>query len=198
MSSEVKAGLVAAPQPRLLIISAPSGAGKTTLCERLIKEHPRITLSISTTTRSQRPYETEGTHYHFVSAEAFQKKIDRGDFAEWAEVHGKRYGTDRSVIDACLKSGKHVLFDIDVQGAMNLKKQYGNRTVLVFIEPPSMEILEDRLRKRKSDGSQSIETRLRNAYNELQWSRKFDYQIVNDDLERAYSQLRAIVERECL
>ncbi len=198
MLNEEKAGLVTAPQPRLLIVSAPSGAGKTTLCERLIQENPRIALSISTTTRPQRPYETEGKHYHFVTPQAFQEKIDRGDFAEWADVHGKRYGTDRSVIDSCLKSGKHILFDIDVQGAMNLKKQYANRTVLVFIEPPSMEVLEARLRNRKSEGSQSIETRLRNAYNELQWSTKFDYRIVNDELESAYSQLRAIVERECL
>lgn len=145
-----------------------------------------------------RPYEKPGVHYHFVSAEEFQNKIDAGQFAEWAEVHGRRYGTDRQVIESFLSAGKHVLFDIDVQGAMNLKQQYGTRTVLVFIEPPSLEILEERLRNRKGDSSQSIETRLGNAYNELQWSRKFDYQIVNDDLERAYRQLREIVERECL
>ncbi len=185
-------------KPRLLIVSAPSGAGKTTLCERLIAEFPQVCLSISTTTRPIRHYEKHGVHYHFVSPEEFQKKIDKGDFAEWAEVHGKRYGTDRKVIDDCLKAGMNVLFDIDVQGAMNLKKQYGNRTVLIFIEPPSLQELETRLRNRKGDSSTSIETRLRNAYNELQWSRKFDYQIVNDDLERAYRQLREIVERECL
>lgn len=186
------------PKPRLLIVSAPSGAGKTTLCERLIAEFPQVCLSISTTTRPIRHYEKEGVHYHFVTPEEFQKKVDKGDFAEWAEVHGKRYGTDRKVIDDCLKAGMNVLFDIDVQGAMNLKQQYGNRTVLIFIEPPSLQELETRLRNRKGDSSTSIETRLRNAYNELQWSRKFDYQIVNDDLERAYRQLREIVERECL
>ncbi|MBY0369617.1 guanylate kinase [bacterium] len=187
-----------APQPRLLIIAAPSGAGKTTLCERLVRENPKIQLSISTTTRAQRPYEQPGVHYHFVSPEAFQKKIDAGDFAEWAEVHGRRYGTDRKVIDQALTAGKHVLFDIDVQGAMNLRKLYGNRTVLVFINPPSLEILEERLRNRKGDSAASIETRLRNAYNELAWKDKFDHQIVNDDLERAYSDLLRIVKKECL
>ena len=110
--------------PRLIIISAPSGAGKTTLCDMLIKEFPQISLSISTTTRPKRPNEQEGTHYHFVTAEEFQKKIDHGDFAEWAEVHGNRYGTSKTTIEAALKQGKNVLFDIDVQGAMNLKKQF--------------------------------------------------------------------------
>ncbi len=188
----------AALQPRLIIVSAPSGAGKTTLCERLIKDFPRIALSISTTTRSIRPYEKPGVHYHFVTPEQFARKIEAGEFAEWAEVHGRRYGTDRQVVESLLQSGKHVLFDIDVQGAMSLKKQYGNRTILVFIEPPSLQVLEERLRNRKGDSSQSIETRLANAYSELEWSRKFDYQIVNDDLEKAYRQLREIVERECL
>ncbi len=183
---------------RLIIIAAPSGAGKTTLCERLVQEFPQIQLSISTTTRPIRPYETEGVHYHFVDNAVFDRKIQKGDFAEWAKVHGNRYGSDKKVIEKALESGKHVLFDIDVQGAMNLRAQYPNRTLLVFIEPPSLEILEERLRNRKGDSPQSIETRLKNAYNELQWSRKFDYQIVNDDLEKAYRRLREIVESECL
>lgn len=187
-----------APQPRLVIIAAPSGAGKTTLCERLVRENTKVCLSVSTTTRPRRPYETHGTHYHFVTPEQFQEKIDAGDFAEWAEVHGRRYGTDRKVIEKALADGKHVLFDIDVQGAMNLRKLYGNRTVLVFINPPSLEILEERLRNRKGDSAESIETRLRNAYNELRWRDKFDYQIVNDDLERAYAELQALIKKECL
>jgi guanylate kinase len=186
-----------APQPRLVVISAPSGAGKTTLCERLMRDKTALQLSTSTTTRGIRPGETNGVHYHFVDHAQFQQKIDRGDFVEWAEVHGNRYGTDRQVIDQALAIGKHVVFAIDVQGAMNLRKAYGNRTLLIFIEPPSLEILEERLRNRR-EAAQSIETRLRNAYDELKWSRKFDYQIVNDDLERAYRQLREIVERECL
>lgn len=180
-----------------MIVSAPSGAGKTTLCERVIKENPKVVLSVSTTTRPMRPYETEGVHYHFVERPLFEQKVARGDFAEWAEVHGKFYGSDRSVIDRALSDGKHLLFDIDVQGALNLRKLYGKRTLLIFIEPPSFETLAGRLRARKSDAPEVIETRLRNAYDELQWSRNFDYQIVNDNLENAYRELCAILEREC-
>lgn len=187
------------PKPRLIVVSAPSGAGKTTLCERLIAEFKeKIVLSISTTTRAIRPYEKEGTHYFFVSREEFQKRIDRGEFAEWAHVHKNLYGTARSTIDSNLKQGKHVLFDIDVQGAMNLRAQYGKRVLLVFIHPPSLEVLKERLTKRQDGTSTSIETRLQNAYNELEWSPKFDHQIVNDQLERAYGELKGIVQRECL
>ncbi len=160
-------------------------------------DKPQFKLSVSTTTRAIRPGEENEKHYYFVSQNQFQEKIDRGDFVEWAEVHGNRYGTDRLVIDRALAKGKHVVFAIDVQGAMSLQKEYSNRTLLIFIEPPSLEILEERLRNRQ-EGAQSIETRLRNAYDELKWSPKFDYRIVNDDLERAYRQLREIVERECL
>jgi guanylate kinase len=187
------------PKPRLIVISAPSGAGKTTLCERLMAEFgDRITLSISTTTRAIRPYEQEGVHYFFVTPEEFRAKIDRGEFAEWAEVHKNLYGTARKTIENCLTAGKHVLFDIDVQGAMSLRSQYGERVLLIFIHPPSLEVLQERLSKRKDGSSTSIETRLRNAYNELEWSRKFDHQITNDDLERAYRELKEIVKRECL
>lgn len=183
--------------PRLIVLSAPSGAGKSTLCERLIKQFPKIALSISTTTRKRREYEKNGVHYHFVSPEDFEKKIQKGDFAEWAEVHGNRYGTAVSTIEGFLDQGRHVLFDIDVQGAMNLKKRYGERTLLIFILPPSMEELKTRLTKR-NETSQSIETRLKNAYNEVRWSAKFDHQITNDDLERAYEELKQIIQKECL
>lgn len=184
-------------QPRLVVLAAPSGAGKTTLCEMLLKEFPKFTLSISTTTRGKRPNEEAGTHYHFVTREEFQKKIDLGDFAEWAEVHGNRYGTSKSVIDAALKQGKHLLFDIDVQGAMSLQKHYGNRVLLIFIHPPSMAILEKRLRDRKGDSPEAIEKRLQNAYNEVAWSQKFQYQLTNDDLPKTYSELKKIIEKEC-
>lgn len=184
-------------QPRLVVIAAPSGTGKTTLCEMLLKEFPNFTLSISTTTRSQRPNEKAGTHYHFVTREEFQKKIERGDFAEHAEVHGNLYGTSKKVVEEAIQSGKHLLFDIDVQGAMSLLKHYGNRVLLVFIHPPSMQILEQRLRDRKGDSLQAIEKRLQNAYNEVAWSPKFQYQITNDDLRRAYQELKQIIQKEC-
>ena len=187
----------AAVQPRLIIVSAPSGAGKTTLCEKLIKDFPSIRLSISTTTRERRHYETEGVHYHFVDKSIFESKIAQQEFAEWARVHGNLYGTSKKVIEGFLADGKHVLFDIDVQGAVNLKKLYPDRALMIFIHPPSLQILEERLRGRKSESGTSLETRLQNAYNELAWSQKFDYQITNDNLERAYAQLTSIIRREC-
>lgn len=184
--------------PRLIVLSAPSGAGKSTLCDRLIQEYPSIKLSISTTTRARRDYETDGVHYHFATRPEFEEKAKKGEFAEWAQVHDNLYGTAISTIDNFLKDGKHVLFDIDVQGAMNLKKRYGARTLLIFVHPPSMDELKARLTKRKSESSRSIETRLRNAYDEIRWSGKFDHQITNDDLDRAYAELKQIIQKECL
>ncbi len=179
------------------MVSAPSGGGKTTLCRMLLEQFPNIVRSVSTTTRPPRDGEKNGVNYHFVSKEAFQKKIDAGDFAEWAEVHGNRYGISKSTIDEALKRGKHLLFDIDYQGAMTLRKLYGNRTLLFFILPPDMETLEKRLRERGSDTTQSIETRLQNAYNELGWSEKFDHRLINDELDRTFEELSQIVRKEC-
>jgi guanylate kinase len=187
----------AKPTERLVVVSAPSGAGKTTLCEMLIRDFPNIRLSISTTTRPRRPTEKDGIHYQFVSPEGFQQKIDAGEFAEWAEVHGHSYGTSKRTIENALAAGKNVLFDIDVQGAMNLQKQYGERVLLIFILPPSIAELEQRLRNRKGDSPASIEKRLKNAYNELEWGKKFDYQITNDHLDRAYQELKEILRKEC-
>jgi guanylate kinase len=183
---------------RLIVLSAPSGAGKSTMCQRLVAEFPQIRLSISTTTRPRRPAETDGVHYHFVSPETFEQKIANNEFAEWAEVHGNRYGTAVATIDGFLKQGKHVLFDIDVQGAMNLRKRYGKRTLLVVMLPPSMEELRSRLEGRKSDSPAVIEKRMKNAYSEVEWSQKFDHQITNDHLERAYAELVQILRKECL
>ncbi len=158
----------------------------------------RIGLSISMTTRPQRPYEKDGLHYHFVTEPDFKRRIEKGEFAEWAAVHGNLYGTPKSEIENRLAEGKHVLFPIDVQGASSLKALYPDRILLIFIEPPSLKALEQRLISRQGDTPQSIETRLQNAYNELKWSKSFDYQIINDDLNRAYQELKEIVTRECL
>jgi guanylate kinase len=185
-------------QARLIVLSAPSGGGKTTLARMLLEHHPNVVKSISTTTRPRRPNEIDGVHYHFVTPAEFQKRIDKGEFAEWAEVHGNRYGTSRHTIDDALTKGKHVLFDIDYQGAMSLRKAYGDRTLLIFILPPDMATLEKRLRERASDPSHSIETRLQNAYNELGWSEKFDHRLVNDDLSRTFQELEKIIRKECL
>lgn len=186
-----------APQPRLIIISAPSGAGKTTLCDLLLKDFPTVQQSVSTTTRAQRPHETNGKHYFFIGAKEFEEKKNSGEFAEWAEVHGNLYGTSKKTIDSLLLAGKHVLFAIDVQGALSLKALYPERALLIFIHPPSMEELQKRLIHRKGDSPEAIEKRLKNAYTEVAWSQKFDYQIVNDNLQTAYQQLTAIIQSEC-
>lgn len=184
-------------QPRLIILAAPSAAGKTTLCEKLLRDFSNIQLSISTTTRPIRPMEKDGVHYFFVTPPVFQQKIQSGEFAEYATVHDNLYGTSKRTIEGFLAHGRHVLFDIDVQGAMNLKRQYPEQALLIFVHPPSMEELEKRLRARKGDSPEAIEKRLRNAYSELAWSQKFDYQIVNDDLDRAYQELKEVIQREC-
>lgn len=184
-------------QPRLIIVAAPSAAGKTTLCEMLLRDFPKVQLSISTTTRPIRPKEQDGVHYFFVTPEVFKQKIKNGEFAEFATVHDNLYGTSKKTVESLLSQGRHILFDIDVQGAMNLKSQYPEQALLIFVHPPSMEELEKRLRARKGDSPEAIEKRLRNAYSELAWSQKFDYQIVNDDLDRAYQELKAVIQREC-
>lgn len=181
---------------RLIIISAPSGAGKTTLCNKILQSFPNVTLSISTTTRTQRPGEKEG-QYFFVTREKFQKKIEQGEFAEWAIVHGNYYGTSKAVIEKATQDSKHVLFDIDVQGAMSLKRTFGERTILIFVHPPSLSELKTRLQNRKQDTPESIKTRLKNAQKELKWSPDFDYEIVNDNLENAFQRVKKIIEQEC-
>jgi guanylate kinase len=184
-------------QPRLIIISAPSGAGKTTLCELLRAGFNDVVQSISFTTRPQRPHEEDGKHYFFVSLEDFESKKNKGDFVEWAKVHGNFYGTSKKTVEDLLQRGKHVLFAIDVEGALNLKKVYPDRALLIFVHPPSINILEKRLMKRQGDSSDAIKQRLINAKKEIAQSQLFDYQIVNDQLDHAYSELKKIILQEC-
>ncbi len=195
-SSEFRRGNLS-HSAKLIIVSAPSGAGKTTLCDLLLRDFPQIQLSISATTRPKRPYEKEGVHYHFLTPEEFQKRVKAGAFVEHAVVHGNHYGTLKSTVEDTLKKDQPLLFDIDVQGAMSLKKLYPTQCLLLFILPPSLESLEQRLVGRGSDTGRSIETRLNNAYNELEWSKSFDHQIVNDQLEKAYAQMKEIVIKAC-
>lgn len=185
------------PRPCLIVVSAPSAAGKTTLCGMVLQAFPQIVRSVSVTTRPQRPGEKNGVDYFFVSEDEFRKTQNRGEFAETAFVHNHWYGTLKKTIEQHLGNGKHVMFPIDVQGAMSLQQIYRNRVLLIFVHPPSLEILRKRLLERKED-SLNIETRLQNAYNELEWSRKFDYQILNDDLTSAFEELKKIIQRECL
>jgi guanylate kinase len=174
-----------------LVISAPSGAGKSTLVERLRAEFPHFAYSISCTTRAPRGEEKDGVDYHFLTRDDFVSRREAGHFAEWAEVHGNLYGTPKAPVEEHLAGGRDVLFDIDVQGALQVKGVFP-QGLFVFIQPPSRLELERRLRGRGTDSDEAIAKRLGNALGELRQAGRFDYIIVNDDLDTAADELRAV------
>jgi guanylate kinase len=176
----------------ILIISAPSGAGKTTLCRVLLERFPNMKESISYTTRTPRAGEVHGEDYFFVSREEFQRMVDADAFAEWAEVHGNLYGTALATIEEARKNGVDLVLDIDCQGARRLKEQI-ERCVYVFILPPSMAELRRRLESRSSDAQDVIDRRIERAAAEIREARWYDYIIINDNLEAAFEELAAIV-----
>jgi guanylate kinase len=180
----------------LMIVSSPSGAGKTTLTRRLLDElagPPRtLDFSVSYTTRPQRPGEVEGRDYHFISPAEFERMIERGEFAEHAFVHGNRYGTAQAPVEAALTEGKDVIFDVDWQGGAALAARWPHDSLKVFILPPDLDVLARRLRTRATDAPEVIDRRLRKAIEELGHFHEYQHLIVNDDLERAYAVLRAI------
>jgi guanylate kinase len=180
----------------LMIVSSPSGAGKTTLTRRLLEEFagapPQLVFSVSYTTRPQRPGEVEGRDYHFVTPEQFDHMARRGDFAEHAFVFGNRYGTAQAPVEAALAQGTDVIFDVDWQGGAALAARWPRDSLKVFILPPDLEILASRLQKRATDAPDVIDRRLRKAIEELAHFDEYQHLIVNDDLERAYAVLRAI------
>ena len=176
----------------LIVVSSPSGAGKTTLCHRLIDEFPDIVFSVSYTTRAMRRGEEEGVDYHFVDRAKFEQMVANEEFAEWAEVHGNRYGTTVEAVQQALGGGRHVLFDVDYQGGRQIKAKFETEAVLVFVLPPSLQELERRLRQRATDAPDVIERRLKKAHEELKQYGLYQYLIVNDELPRAYDRLRAI------
>lgn len=180
--------------PILIVISAPSGAGKTTLCSRLLASRSDIRLSVSTTTRAPRGQEQEGREYHFTDRTTFESMIQQGTFAEWARVHDYYYGTSKLTIDRAFQDGYHVLLDIDVQGAESLRKAYGPRCYTVFVSPPDLATLEARLRSRGTDSEEVIQKRMKNARREMEAAPLFDRIIINDDLNRACSELIQAVE----
>jgi guanylate kinase len=182
----------------LLVIASPSGAGKTSMCRRLAAEHEDIDFSVSATTRAPRPGEADGREYHFLSTDAFAAQIEAGAFLEWAHVHGHLYGTPRAPVMSSLEGGRDVLFDIDWQGAAAIAGQAGDDTVRIFILPPSMAVLEERLRRRAQDDAETIARRLVRARDEIAHWSEFDYVIVNEDFERAYAQIAAIYGAERL
>ncbi|KZB99234.1 Guanylate kinase [Methylobacterium radiotolerans] len=183
----------------ILILSSPSGAGKTTLT-RAIAQDPSwaLDLSISVTTRGRRPSEIEGRHYHFIDREAFDDLRERDDLLEWAEVHGNFYGTPRRPVEKVLGSGRDMIFDIDYQGTRQVRSKLAQDVVTVFILPPSMAELRQRLERRAEDSAETIEKRLANARTEIQRWVEYDYVIVNDDLQNAFRALQGILAAERL
>ncbi len=177
---------------KLIVIVAPSGTGKSTMIKRLKQDHPSIVESVSYTTRPMRPGEIHGLSYFFISREEFIAKRDNNEFLEWAEVHGNFYGTSKAFVEECLRSGKHVLFDLDVQGVDSMKLHFGDVANVIFIAPPSVEELEKRLRHRGTESTQIINLRISNAKKELLRKDDFDFFILNDDIENAYARLKEI------
>jgi guanylate kinase len=179
----------------LFVISAPSGAGKSSLIEKIRPLFPDMLYSVSCTTRLPRPNEIEGVHYHFVSRERFQEMIDKRQFLEWKEVHGNRYGTPAQPVIEAIRRGQRMILDIDVQGAAEVFKTF-QQAVGIFITAPDWTVLEQRLRTRGTDSEASIRTRMKNAVWELEQANLFAYGIVNDDLSRAAEQLSSIIVKE--
>jgi guanylate kinase len=179
----------------LFVVSAPSGAGKTTLCREMRLRLHDLAYSVSVTTRAPRPGEIRGSDFHFVSPSEFQAMLGRGELAEWATVHTNLYGTPAAPLEAALRGGRDVLLDIDTQGAAQLRARYPE-AVLIFIVAPSMGELEQRLRERRSDGEHEIARRLERARDEVTLWRRYDYLIVNRDVKEAMEQLEAIIQAE--
>ncbi len=177
------------------MIVAPSGTGKSTMIKRLKEDFPTLVESVSYTTRPIRPGEIHGSSYFFISRDEFLERKDSQEFLEWAEVHGNFYGTSKIFVENCLDDGKHLLFDLDVQGTDSMKKYFGDVANAIFISPPSVEELEKRLRNRGTENTQVINLRLLNAQKELERKNDFDFLIFNDDIEMAYKRLFEITHQ---
>lgn len=178
----------------LFVLSSPSGGGKTTICQATLKRLPQLAYSVSFTTRRARPGEIEGKDYFFISRQAFKEKIKREEFIEWAEIYGNLYGTSQKFIDEKLEEGKDVLLDIDIQGANEIKKKKGDSACLIFLLPPSLEVLKLRLIKR-GEPEEEIERRLSRAKLEMEMIQAYDHRVVNYDLTRAVSDVCSIITK---
>ena len=179
----------------LLVVSGPSGAGKGTICKALLEKHKEIYLSVSATTRSPRKGEVEGVNYYFTTTEEFVKRVEEGDFLEHAEVYGNYYGTPKSSVEKMLEQGKDVILEIDIQGALKVKENC-EEGIFIFILPPSMEELKQRIIKRGSETPESLMTRFKSAYKEINYISKYNYAVVNDEVDLAVKKLEAIITAE--
>jgi guanylate kinase len=182
----------------MLVLSSPSGAGKSTIARNLLEGDPGFELSVSVTTRPRRASEIEGVHYHFRTRRDFEVLRDSDQLLEWAEVHGNFYATPRAPAEQAMAEGRDMLFDIDWQGAQQMREKIRGDIVSIFILPPSMSELKARLQRRAEDSAATIATRLANARNEIEHWREYDYVVINRDLDQAFGQVRAIVAAERL
>jgi guanylate kinase len=179
---------------KLLIFCAPSGSGKSTIVQHLMQQNFGLAFSISATSREPRPGELHGREYYFISPEQFREKIENHEFIEWEEVYPDQYyGTLKSEVERIWKQGQHALFDIDVQGGLNLKKAYDSKALAIFVQPPSLEVLEQRLRSRGTDDEASLQKRIGKAELELSFAHRFDRILVNDSLEKALAEAKSMV-----
>lgn len=182
-------------QGKLIIFSAPSGAGKTTIVQHLLKKIPELEFSISACSREKRGDEVNGVDYYFISVEEFKKKIKHDEFIEWEEVYKDNfYGTLKSEIERIWTKGKHVIFDVDVDGGLNLKKQFGAKALAIFVMPPSIQSLEERLKQRKTETPESIARRMGKAGAELKKADQFDKILINEDLQTAFKEAEKSVQ----
>lgn len=173
-------------QGKLIIFSAPSGSGKTTLVHYVMSKIPYLSFSISAASRKKRVGEKDGKDYYFITADQFRSKIKYDEFIEWEEVYTDHYyGTLKTEVERIRNSGKHVAFDVDVIGGLNIKKQFGSEALAVFVKPPSVDVLKERLKNRATDSAEAIRTRIEKAESELAFENQFDVVIINDDLETA-------------
>lgn len=182
----------------MLVLSSPSGAGKSSIARNLLDDKSGLEMSVSVTTRERRGSEIDGKHYHFISERTFERMRDSDELLEWAQVHGNFYGTPREPVEQAMSQGRDMLFDIDWQGAEQLAAKMRTDVVSVFVLPPSMAELKDRLHRRAEDNETVIAKRLTNAAEEIEHWRDYDFVIINRDLDKAYDEVRAIVKAERL
>ena len=176
------------------MIAAPSGCGKTTIAKAILVNHPDMLFSVSATTRPKRTSEVEGKDHFFLTKEKFEEYLRNGDLAEWEEIYGNYYGTLKSEIDRALRQGHMMLFDIDVKGALSIREHFQNDSILIFIKPPSMEVLKKRLESRNTENLETLKRRLERVPMELEQGKHFDFQIINDDLQKAINEVDEIIQ----
>jgi guanylate kinase len=196
MSSDARrenAGEPRAPRGKLVVLSAPSGTGKTTIAREIMNRIPSLQFSVSATTRPARPGEVDGSDYFFLTRDEFRRRVDAGEFVEWEELYGDYYGTLRSETDRALHQGRHLLFDVDVKGGLSIRRSYPE-AILIFLRPVNVHVLEERLRNRHTENDVAMTRRLERVPMELEQGDLFDYQVVNDQLPQAVAEVQKIIE----